>query len=42
MEQKNNSVTSAGTNDEISTTVEVSTSSLNNAKPNVGRSFLII
>ena len=39
MEQKINSVTSAETNDEVSATVEVSTSSPNNAKPNVGRSL---
>jgi hypothetical protein len=39
MNQKNNSVSSAKTNDEVSTKVEVSTSSPNNAKPNVGRSF---
>jgi hypothetical protein len=42
MEQKNNSVSSAGTNDEVSTNVEVSTSSPNNAKPNVGSSALSI
>ena len=36
MEQKINSVTSAETNDEVSANVEVSTSSPNNAKPNVG------
>lgn len=36
MEQKNNSVSSAETNDEVSTNVEVQTSSPNNAKPNVG------
>jgi len=39
MEQKNNSVSSAETNDEVSANVEVSTSSPNNAKPNVGGSF---
>ena len=36
MEQKLNSVLSAETNDEVSANVEVSTSSPNNAKPNVG------
>ena len=35
MEQNINSVTSAETNDEVSANVEVSTSSPNNAKPNV-------
>jgi len=40
MEQKINSVSSAGTNDEASANVDVSTSSPNNAKPNVGSSAL--
>jgi hypothetical protein len=37
MEQKNNSVTSAETKDEVSANVDAATSSPNNAKPNVGR-----
>jgi len=39
MEQKINSVSSAETNDEFSANVEVSTSSPNNAKPNVSCCF---
>ena len=39
MELKINSVSSAETKDEVSANVEVSTSSPNNAKPNVGGSF---
>lgn len=39
MEQKLNSVTSAGTKDDSSTIADVITSSPNNAKPNVGGSF---
>jgi hypothetical protein len=39
MEQKINSVSSAGTTADSSTNVEVSTSSPNNATPNVGSSF---
>lgn len=38
MEQKLNSVTSAETKDDSSTKADVTTSSPNNAKPNVGRS----
>lgn len=38
MEQKNNSVTSAGTNDDSSTKADVTTSSPNNAKPYVSGS----
>jgi hypothetical protein len=38
MEQKLNSVTSAETKDDSSTIADVTTSSPNNAKPNVGRS----
>lgn len=40
MEQKNNSVTSAGTADESTTNVDVTTSSPNNAKPLVICRFL--
>jgi hypothetical protein len=39
MIQQNNSVTSAGTKDDSSNTVEQHSSSPNNAKPNVGGSF---
>ena len=39
MKQKNNSVSSAETKDELSTKDDVATSSPNNAKPNVGGSF---
>jgi hypothetical protein len=41
MNQKMNSVPSAETNDEVSTNTEVSMSSPNNAKPNVGGSFCL-
>lgn len=40
MIQKNNSVTSAGTKDEVSAKADVTTSSPNNAKPNVVRRFI--
>jgi hypothetical protein len=39
MEQKNNSVSSAETKDEVITKVEANSSSPNNAKPNVGGRF---
>jgi hypothetical protein len=39
MEQKNNSVTSAGTNDDSSNVAYLTTSSPNNAKPYVSGSF---
>ena len=39
MEQKYNSVSSAGTNDDSITKADVTTSSPNNAKPNVSGSF---
>lgn len=41
MEQMNNSVTSAGTNDDTSTKADLTTSSPNNDKPNVGGRFSV-
>jgi hypothetical protein len=41
MEQKNNSVSSAETKDELSANAEVTTSSPNNAKPYVGGRFSV-
>ena len=40
MEQKNNSIPSAGTKDDSSNVADVTTSSPNNAKPYVASSFL--
>ena len=41
MNKKINSVPSAETNEEVSANVQVTTSSPNNAKPNVARSFCL-